>query len=42
MSDLLDCPECGTTNNVFVNDERCYSCGAEWADHFVALSFSGP
>jgi len=27
-----ECLECGTTNDTFVNDTRCYSCGFEWGD----------
>lgn len=31
-SRLVECPDCGTKNDRFVNAERCYSCGFEWGD----------
>ena len=30
MATLVECPECGRTNNTFVNPDRCYACGYEW------------
>lgn len=29
-AETKECPECGTTNDTFVNPKRCWDCGHEW------------
>lgn len=44
MSGILRECECGTLNHVWVNSERCYSCGLEWGEQsrYPGGVFSGP
>jgi len=39
--ELRQCPECGTINNMFVNDTRCYSCGFRWGSDGKVLDDDG-